>query len=97
MMFRTAVGRPGGMPACIDSLVAEPVDVIMVPGAARVASERAKAADLPPQQIEEYEVGVNLAVARRLGIEVSPSFLLRADRVYEDETGKADGRLRPRY
>ena len=57
----------------------------------------AKAADLPPQQIEEYEVGLNLAVARKLGIEISPSFLLRANRVYDDETGKADGRLKPRY
>ena len=57
----------------------------------------AKAADLPLQQIEEYEVGLNLAVARKLGIEVSPSFLLRSDRVYEDETGKTDPRLKGRY
>jgi putative ABC transport system substrate-binding protein len=57
----------------------------------------AKAADLPLQQIDEYEVGVNLAVARKLGIEVTPAFLLRANRVYEDETGKADPRLKGRY
>ena len=32
LIFRTAVGRPGGTPACIESLVREPVDVIVVPG-----------------------------------------------------------------
>jgi putative tryptophan/tyrosine transport system substrate-binding protein len=57
----------------------------------------AKAADLPLQQIEDYEVGVNLAVARKLGKEVPHSFLLQANRVYEDETGKADPRLKGRY
>ena len=36
-------------------------------------------------------------VARKLGIEVSPSFLLRVNRVYEDEAGKADPRLKGRY
>jgi putative ABC transport system substrate-binding protein len=57
----------------------------------------AAAADLPLQQIEDYEIGVNLAVARKLGIEVPPSFLLRANRVYEDETGKTDPRQKGRY
>ena len=41
MTFRSAVGRPGGMPACIDSLVAEPVDVIVTPGGLRRIVERA--------------------------------------------------------
>ena len=40
LIFRTGVGRPGGWPACIESLVREPVDVIVVPGAAKATSER---------------------------------------------------------
>jgi len=41
LVFRTAVGRVGGMAACIDSLVQDPVDVIVVPGSVKLASERA--------------------------------------------------------
>jgi putative ABC transport system substrate-binding protein len=40
-------------------------------------------AELPIQQPTRYELVVNLAVARRLGISLPPQFLLRADRVIE--------------
>lgn len=43
----------------------------------------AKPADMPVELPSEHELAVNLAVARRQGIEVPQSMLLRADRVIE--------------
>ena len=41
----------------------------------------AKPADLPVEQVSEYQLVINLSIARELGIDVPQSFLLRADEV----------------
>lgn len=45
----------------------------------------AKPADLPIQLVEDYQLGLNLGVARQLGITFPPSLLLRADVVHDGE------------
>ena len=57
----------------------------------------AKPGDLPLQLPEDYELVLNLAVARKLRIEVPPSLLVRADKVHEDEAGGADPKWRSRF
>jgi putative ABC transport system substrate-binding protein len=43
----------------------------------------AKPADLPVEQVSEYQLVVNLSIARELGIDVPQSLLLRADEVIQ--------------
>jgi len=43
----------------------------------------AKPADLPVEQVSEYQLVVNLSIARELGIDVPRSLLLRADEVIQ--------------
>ena len=43
----------------------------------------AKPADIPVELPSEYELVVNLKTADALGLNISPSFMLRVDRVIE--------------
>jgi putative ABC transport system substrate-binding protein len=45
----------------------------------------AKPGDLPVQLVEDYQLGLNLDVARKLGITFPPSLLIRADVVVDGE------------
>ena len=43
----------------------------------------AKPGDLPIELPSQFELQLNLRIARQLGIEIPPSFVSRADRIFE--------------
>ena len=47
----------------------------------------AKPRDLPVEQVERFELVINLRTAKRIGLQVSSAVLFQADRMIEQWTG----------
>jgi len=77
---RFAEGSYGRLPALADELVALKVDVIVALGskAAEAAHRATKPADLPTEQPTRFDLVINVATAKALGLAIPQSLAVQA-------------------